>query len=62
MTRAFPTRVCALEADGGERAGVRYWFVLSAEGTVGLNHRSDRVRDKHAVLASNIVGRGRSYA
>ena len=50
------------ERTGGGGAGVRYWFALSAEGTVGLNHRSDRGRDKNAVLALNIVGRGRSYA
>ena len=60
MTRAVPTRVCALEANGEGRAGVRCWFALSAEGTVGLNHRLDRGRDKNAVLASDIVGRGRS--
>ena len=62
VTRAFSTRVCALGANGGGRAGVRYWFALSAEGTVGLNHRPDRERDKNAVLALDIVGRSCSYA
>ena len=54
--------VCVGSERGGGRAGVRYWFALFAEGTVGLNHRSDRGRDKNAVLALNIVGCGRPYA
>ena len=62
MTRAFPTRVCVLGANGGGRAGVRCWFALFAGGTVGWSHRSYRGRDKNAVLALNIVGRGRSCA
>ena len=50
VTRAIPTRVCALGADGGGLAGVQYCFELSAGGTLGLIHRSGRVRGKNAVL------------
>ena len=49
-------------SERGGRAGVRYWFALFVGGTMGWSHSSYRGRDKNAVLALNIVGRGRSCA
>ena len=53
--------VCVGSRKGG-LVGVQYCFELSAGGTVGLFHHSGQGRGKNAVLALEILSRGRSHA